>query len=127
MNHEEAAIKALIVPNRQERYLGFLSNPKRRRNFTSELAHFKALDPKYLLLISPNQRNPSSVAKLLVSMGAGPKCWVISEWDKLDAREMDLDTALQETIGMGMGTIISCIPGRLAYFEDEDARFILKR
>jgi hypothetical protein len=60
-------------------------------------------------------------------MGAGPKCWIISEWDKLDAREMDLETALRETIGYGMGTIISCIPGKLAYFEDEQDRYILRR
>src|SRR5450631_1134644 len=51
MNHEEAAIKAFIIPNRQERYLGFLSTPKGRAKFTSDLAHFKALDPKYLLTI----------------------------------------------------------------------------
>jgi hypothetical protein len=127
MNHEEAAIKAFIIPNRQERYLSFLSNPKRRSRFTSELAHFKALNPDYLLSIPSDQQNPSSVVKLLVSMGAGPKCWIISEWDKLDAQEMDLETALRETIGYGMGTIISCIPGRLAYFEDEDVRYILKR
>jgi hypothetical protein len=127
MDQEEAAIKAFIVPNRQERYLGFLSSPKRRARFTSELAHFKALNPKYCLSIPPDQRNPTSLLKLLNSMGAGPNCWIISEWKKLDAREMDLETALREIIGMGMGTIISCIPGRLAYFEDENVRYILRR
>jgi hypothetical protein len=60
-------------------------------------------------------------------MGAGSKCRVTSENLDLDGREMDLDAALKETIGYGMGTIISCIPGRLAYFEDEDVRYILQR
>ncbi len=127
MNHEEAAIKAFIIPNRQERYLNFLSSSKGRAKFISELAHFKALDPKYLLTIPSNQQNPSSLAKLLASMGAGPKCWIISEWDEVDGREMDLETALRKTIGYGMGTIISCIPGKLAYFEDEQNRYILRR
>jgi len=127
MDHEEAFVKAFIIPNRQERYLGFLSSSKRRAKFTTELAHFKALNPRYLLSIPTDQRNPTSILKLLISMGAGPNCWIISEWKKLDAREMDLETALRETIGMGMGTIISCIPGRLAYFEDECVRYILKR
>jgi hypothetical protein len=127
MNHEEATIKAFIRHNRQERCLRFLSDPKRRRKFTAELAHFKELDAKYALRIPPNQRKSASVLKLLVSMGAGTKVWVISESSELDGREMDLDGALKETIGYGMGTIISCIPSRLAYFEDEDSRYILQR
>jgi hypothetical protein len=40
---------------------------------------------------------------------------------------MDLEMALKTTIGYGMGTIISCIPGKLAYFEDEEQRYILQR
>ena len=127
MNHEEATIKAFVVSNRQERYLAFLSNPKRRAKFTTELAHFKALDFTYAKMIPAVQQNVSSVAKLLTSKGAGQTCWVISEDAKLDAHQMDLETALQATIGHGMGTIISCVPGRLAYFEDEDDRYILER
>ena len=127
MNHEEAAIKAFIRPNRQERCLRFLSNPKTRRRFTSEMAHFRELDARYALRIPSNEQNPASVVRLLSSMGAGPKCWVVSENSDLDGREMDLDTALKETVGRGMGTIISCVPGRLAYFEDEDVRYILQR
>jgi hypothetical protein len=40
---------------------------------------------------------------------------------------MDLKTALRETIGSQMGTFLSCVPGRLAYFEDEEERCILQR
>lgn len=127
MNHEEATVRAFILPQRRERYLGFLSNQRRRAKFTSELAHFKALDPRYVVKIPPNQQNASSLAKLLTSKGASSRCWVISENSKLDAQEMELEAALRETIGYGMGTIISCIPGKLAYFEDEEDRYILQR
>jgi len=64
---------------------------------------------------------------MLAAKGAGSRCWVISESSELDTREMDLLEALGETVGHGMGTIISCVAGRLAYFEDEDARYILQR
>jgi len=127
MNHEEATIKAFVVPNRQERYLAFLSNPKRRAKFTTELAHFKALDFTYAKIIPAVQQNASSIAKLLTSKGAGQTCWVISEDSEIDAKQMDLQAALRVTIGRGVGTIISCVPGRLAYFEDEDDRYILER
>jgi hypothetical protein len=36
-------------------------------------------------------------------------------------------SALKEVVGYGMGTLISCIPGRLAYFESEDERYILQK
>jgi hypothetical protein len=127
MNHEEAAVKAFVRSNRQERYLKFLSDPKQRHRFTSELAHFKALDPKCLVAIPANQENPSRLAELLITMGASSRCWVISENSELDSRELDLRKALDETIGSGMGTIISCVAGKLGYFEDEDARYILQR
>jgi hypothetical protein len=127
MNHQEAVVRSFILPQRRERYLGFLSNKKGRAKFISALAHFKAFDPKWVIKIPPDQKRPLSVAKLLFSKGASPKGWVISENRDLDAQEIELEVALRATIGYGMGTIISCIPGKLAYFEDEDYRFILQR
>jgi hypothetical protein len=35
--------------------------------------------------------------------------------------------ALKQIAGHGMGTVLSCIPGRLAFVETEDERFILER
>jgi hypothetical protein len=127
MNHEESVVRAFIVPTKRERYLGFLATPKGRAKIISQLAHFKDLNPKYMFAIPPNQTNRVSLLKLLIAKGAGKRCWVISETAELDGKETDLDTALKETVGLEMGTIISCVPGKLAYFEDEDGRCILQR
>jgi hypothetical protein len=127
MNHEEALVNAFILPTRRERYLECLTKPKKRVRFRAELAHFKALNPKFVVNIAPNQQHLSSIIRLLTAKGAGTKCWVISEFGEMDGRELDLEMALKETIGAGMGTFISCIPGKLAYFEDEDGRCILER
>ena len=124
---EVEVVRAFIDPKRRERYLEFLATPKRRVKFISQLAHFKALNPNWLVGIPPNQQNLSSLIESLTGMGAGPRCRVISENLELDARELDLRIALEETLGRQMGTIISCIAGRLGYFEDEDARYILRR
>jgi hypothetical protein len=35
--------------------------------------------------------------------------------------------ALERIVGRGLGTVLSCIPGRLAFVETEDERFILER
>ncbi len=127
MDHEEAVIRAFRLPTKRDRYLEFLSSPRRRTKFIAELAHFKHLDAKFAFSIPGSQKNPASLHKLLTAKGAGPKCWVISKNRALDCREMDLEAALKATIGYQMGTFISCMPGKLAYFEDEDSRFILQR
>src|SRR5207237_5950795 len=127
INHEEALVKAFIPVHRQERFLEIIAKPKKRAKLLTELSHFKALNPKYMVAIPSNQQNPSALTKLLRAKGAGATCYVMSENSILDGREMDLEGALKETVGSQMGTLISCMPGRLGYFEDEAGRCILER
>ncbi|PYU66935.1 MAG: hypothetical protein DMG49_20465 [Acidobacteria bacterium] len=51
----------------------------------------------------------------------------MSEDPRLDQQELPLVEALKQIVGRGMGTVLSCIPGRLAFVETEDERFILQR
>jgi hypothetical protein len=39
---------------------------------------------------------------------------------ELDDREMKLGDAVHALVGSGSGGLISCIPGKLAYFQGED-------
>jgi len=60
-------------------------------------------------------------------LGAPETCHIISE-GKLDGEEMHLGSALKEVVGGGLGTVISCVPGRLGYFEGElRERYILQK
>lgn len=127
LQHEQALIRAFVIPKRQERYLELLSKPRRRYDATREFAHFKHLDMRFAVPIPPSQQNPSGISLMLKSKGAGNVCQVISEYGEIDGKEMPLDEALEEIVGRSMGTFLSCIEGRLAYFEDEDERWILER
>jgi hypothetical protein len=127
VNHEEALVRAFIPRHRQERFLEIIAKPKKRAKLLTQLSHFKALDPKFMVAIPPNLQNPSALVKLLRAKGAGPKCYVMSENSLSDQQEVDLETALEETVGSQMGTLISCVPRKLGYFEDEDGRCILER
>jgi len=53
----------------------------------------------------------------------------MSENPEIDGRDLPLRDALSKTVAMDAGTLISCIPGKLAYFEMEgfDGRYILER
>ena len=53
--------------------------------------------------------------------------FAMSEDPRLDQQELPLVEALKQIVGRGMGTVLSCIPGRLAFVETEDERFILQR
>jgi len=127
VNHEEALIKAFIPTHRQERFLEIIAKPKKRAKLLTQLYHFDDLNPKFMVAIPPNQQNPSSLVKLLKAKGAGSVCYVMSTNSRLDGKEVELETALKETVGSQEGTLISCVPGRLGYFEDEDGRYILER
>jgi hypothetical protein len=121
MDHKEetAIVQSFIVKEKRERFRAFLSDPKRRREITRRLAHSSDVDGRQFVPIPPTQQTPDGIARLLRLNGAGGDCYVISENAEIDGRRMPLSEALAETVGYGMGTIISCIPGALAFYEGE--------
>ena len=130
MDAEELSISAFIGKEKRDRYLGFLT-PKRRDKLRAMLAHdteghLAAASKKAIL---PRDQNLEAILAMLIARGAPASCHVISEDSRIDGRDMPLRDALEVTIGQGMGTIICCVPGRLAYFEGEDmgARFLLEK
>ena len=138
LEHEQETIRAFVLRNKQERFLGFIANPKNRKKFLQELGHFRWFDQRFvtpvlrkvdpsLALWDRHVQGNKNIARLLKSKGAGQMCWVISEDAEIDGRESDLESALENVHGRGIGTILSCIPGKLAYFEGEDERLLLAR
>jgi hypothetical protein len=125
--HERQLIRAFILPERQDRYMELLARPKRRRDITDALAHFKHLDMRYAVQIPGPQRRAEGILDLLKSKGAPETCYALSEDSELDGNQISLTDALASIVGRGIGTFLSCIPGKLAYFEDEDQRWILER
>src|SRR5688572_1812306 len=110
MTEEEALVSSFVAPQKRERLLELLANPKRRTKVTRSLAHFKDLDPRWVVAVPPSQHDSIALERLLRSMGAGDTCHVVSESSALDGRRLPLRTALEEVIGRGMGTLVSCVP-----------------
>jgi len=129
MTHEEALIKAFADPTRATRYLALLGSPRGRTKVIAALAHDFYLDSRYATRVAGGDSNPHSIEKLLRGLGAPDLCYCLSENQELDAREMPLGKALSSTVGYGMGTLISCVPGVLAYYESEERgeRYVLRR
>jgi hypothetical protein len=53
----------------------------------------------------------------------------VSEDPDIDGKRLPLDEALLLVVGAGNGTLLSCVPGLLAYYEGEGPgdRFLLAR
>jgi hypothetical protein len=125
--HERLLVLSFIIPARQSRFLELLGKPKRRDDITSALAHFKHLDMRYAVAIPSHQQHAPDILRILKSKGAPDTCYAVSEDGELDGKEIVLQDALKSVVGYGMGTFLSCVPGKVAYFEDEEDRWILER
>ena len=129
MSHESEFIKRFISPEKRGRYLSLVETRKGRKKFVGALDHFDVLDTRYARLLPPSIQTLVHIEALLRQKGAPECCHVISSNEDIDDREMLLSEALQQIIGRGSGSVVSCVPGKLAYFEGEEQnqRYILER
>jgi hypothetical protein len=127
VHDEHSLLAAFVKRNKRDRYRELLSSERLRHKFTNELAHFADFDPKYRVPIPSNKLYIENIALELQKRHCPSTVFAISEDPTLDQKELLLLEALRRTVGRGMGTVLSCIPGRLAFVETEDERFILER
>jgi len=119
--HEVAFIKAFIVKEKQERLLALVQNKKSRKKFCLLLAHNIEINTKFTHPLKKEGDNGGQVHGLLKKHGAPDICHIICENSKYDNKEMQLKEALHELFTTDFGCIISCIPGKLAFYQGEDA------
>lgn len=122
-------LTAFVLAPKRDRLVTLLQTKKGRPKIRRALAHFRDLDPRYARRLGSGETSASAIFALLKARGAPANCYLLSEDSALDGHELPLQEALSEVVGKGMGTFISCIPGRLGYFEAEDMgeRYLLER
>ena len=128
MNAHEARLVRFVVPQYKTRFRESLES-KRRDKLLASLPGFVYWDDRYLKRVPNAEQYPERIAQILIERGAPGTCYVVSINDDLDRTELPLMEALERTVGWEMGTLISCLPGRLAYFEGEppNERYVLDR
>jgi hypothetical protein len=125
--HEEHFARAFVVPEKKERYLSLLQSERGRKKLIAGFHHCRDLDSRFAKLIPSDRQSAQSIEESLKKSGAPEVCYVMSENPKIDGKEMNLTAALLEIVGMDAGALVSCIPGKLAYFEMEglSGRYLL--
>lgn len=131
---DEIIVKSFFNKTIQQRVLFELSSPKKRLDAIKRLNHNYSvtLRKEFMIEIPRPNSNPEKIAEIMKMHGAGEFCYSISWCEEIDGKELPLLMALEKAVGFGMPSIVSCIPGKLAYFEAEQEygappRFILKR
>src|SRR5690242_10496446 len=123
---ERAMVDAFVAQPSKRRMLELLATRNGRGKATQLLEHRIELDSRYSSLIPARDQTAESIAAALARLGAPAPCYVWSPIDELDRRELELVFALREVVPRASGAFISCIAGRLAYYQAEDVgeRFI---
>lgn len=122
MTHEESFAKAFIRSEKRARWAQFISNPRRRKEVLTRLDHDLPYIPELAHEVPSKQDFPGELERLLRSKGAGPTCHVIVDGLKIDGRELPLEEAIKAIFLHDSGAILSCLPGRLAYYKPASPR-----
>jgi hypothetical protein len=122
---EDATVRAFIVPAKRDRYATLLGNATRRATFLDGLNHCHDFDTRYATALP----STADIPALLRSHGAGATCRVISDYREIDGQVMPIEDAVREAEGSGMGSLLCCVPGKLAYYvgESGEQRLLLRR
>jgi len=112
-------VKAFLRSEKQARWAQFLASAKRRHEILGRLNQDLPYQSALGTPVPSHQDYPVELEKLLKAKGAGPTCHVMVAGLKLDGRDLPLAEALQAICLHGSGAILSCLPGRLAYYRPE--------
>ena len=130
MNDHELGFTTFLAEPTQRRVRTLLElGPKRRKDVRALLDHAVQLDSRYAQHLHGSDASARSVEAALRKYGAPKTCYVISADEALDGQEMPLSDALDTVAASDFGAFISCIPGKLGYFEYEDMKsaYVLKK
>ena len=122
MNEHEAGFLTFIEQPQQRRLKALFDlGEKRRREVRSLLHHAIRLDARYCKKLPGGDQFAPRIEEILRQRGAPETCFVIAVDPTLDGRILTLREALEAIIGSSNGAFVSSIPGKLGYFEYEDA------
>jgi len=114
---ETKIIERFVNKGKKDRYLTFIKSDKSRIKFIKELAHFH--DFRQDLFEEVKGDVYHTIINRVNSLNRRTDCYLISESSALDQKRLDINTALKEIIGNGMGTLIVFGDAEMVYYEGE--------
>lgn len=128
-DHERGFLNFLAEPTKRRMKTLLELGDKRRADVRELLEHSLRLDQRFCQHLSGGEAFAGAVEVALRKKGAPPICYMLAVNGDLDGRDMPLREALEAIVGTGDGGFVSCIPGRLGFYEFEDVQssYLLSR
>ena len=126
ISHTREFIRNFVIPSRRERLLYLLEH---RRNFKGFSDQSKFIESKMIQIVPDTSCKPYEFVTTELKRRGAPNLarYIFESSTNGDGDEEPLEDLLKENVGLETWAIISCIPGKLAYWEGEgkNNRFIL--
>ena len=119
-NSDVEMLLPFLREDRRSRWRELFPRPKGRKKLLGTLWNGDDLDRNLLIKVDPSERTIQQLSSRLRSLGAPTMCHLISARANLDGKDLDLISALRMVLNLAPGTIICCLPGKLAYYENDD-------
>jgi hypothetical protein len=116
---EILTINRYFKKDKAKRYVDFVLKDKTRPKFISELAHLHDLEYSKFQKI---ERDEKASIRSIVNKWKLTKCYVISEDKRIDRQFLEIELALERTIGYGMGTLLVFGKAEVIYYEGEEPK-----
>jgi hypothetical protein len=113
-----ATVRAFVKRERRDRYLAFLPIKEKTEGTLLEMLHNRFGSELMQQHAANFSGSSEMLAERLKRLGAPEKCWTFSPCDYDGVLDL-LTSATREVVDGGCGALIVCIPGKLAYYEDE--------
>ncbi len=114
MDPEAAFVRAFLPKEKWARYLQLLPNRHRRGEVLVSLNRTLEVLPGCAREVPEEEDFPEALEMMLLAHGAPPTCHVVASGLRLDGREVPLGEALHATCLHPFGSLLLCLPGRLA-------------
>jgi hypothetical protein len=114
-DHERGLVSAFIIRERRHRFRHILDSGKKRIAGLDRLNHCNDFDPEATQWLVSD----ADVTSLLRTEGSPESVYLISAEKDLDGQSMPLEEAISELGTRDWGAVVSCIPGKLAFYRDE--------
>lgn len=119
-NSDVEMLLPFLREDRRSRWRELFPRPKGRKKLLATLWNGDDLDRNLLMKVDHSERSVEQLSVRLRSLGAPATCHLISARPNMDGKDLDLISALRLVLNLAPGTIICCVPGKLAYYENDD-------
>jgi hypothetical protein len=113
-------VETFAAKDPKGRLLTLLETSRGCQKIFAGLDHVNWLDSELVVRVPNHLQTADEIQKMLLERGSPVRCRVISTDAELNDRDLELGTVLPAIVGGGHGTILLCLPGRLAYYESEE-------